>query len=155
MTPALLQLPGLPSSAPAWLQWLLAVAAFLLVAATAGLYLWKTRKTDTAGLHKATVDDLKSALDAKKLLVERAEAETTAARKECDKAREALADMTTEYDGVSGINTKLWLEMARLGFQTKFEELTRQLEIAERDNARLGREARDAAARLAEKEASK
>lgn len=153
MTPALLQLPGFPSSAPAWLQWLVSVALFLLVAATAGLYLWKTRKQDTSGLHKTTVEDLRAALEAKKLMVERAEAETAAAKKECERAKEALADMTTEYDGVSGINTKLWLEMAQLGFQVRFEELTRQLEIAERDNARLGREARDAAARLAEKEA--
>jgi outer membrane murein-binding lipoprotein Lpp len=152
---ALFQLPGFPSSAPVWLQWLVSVVLFLLVAGTAGLWLWKTRKQDTQGLHKTTVDDLNAALAAKKLLVEQAEADRDAAKRECEKAREALADLATEYDGVSGINTKLWLEMARLGFQTKFEELTRQLEIAERDNARLGREARDAAALLAEKEGRK
>lgn len=149
---ALLQLPGFPPSAPVWLQWLVAVVLFLLVAGSAGLWLWKTRRTDNQALHTTTVADLKAALDAKKELVTRAEAAREEALARAKKAEEALADMSTEYDGLTGINTTLWLRWAEKGFQAEYEEMARQLAIAERDNLRLAREARDAEARLREKE---
>lgn len=151
---ALLQLPGLPSSAPVWLQWLAYAAAFLLVAGAAGLYLWMFRRKTGQEIHNTTVADLNAALNAKDKTIARLNeehaAELARMREERDEAREALKDVSVEYEGVSGINTTLWLAAAKEGFQARFEDMARQIEVLERDNARQAREARDAKALLAE-----